>query len=1374
MVSRETFCMPQFILPLKSLVVPENAEGHLICTVTGSPEQTVTWYKNGQIFDNLSGCSEYEILVDNNIHSLHLYKCTEQDAGVYQVSARNNHGMASCSAVLEVGSLTRMKVFDGMKQKYNENKDCHESETGSRQEHETVNQLDGDIDKNMAHEETPIKSHVDYQSEVEEKATEQLNNCSQNNGHKHIAEGLCVSHTSFPSLEEDHMLDSTDTNVFKSNSHTIVTDTYQINENSDLAKAMTILRAPVAKGELAEICTGAQEEPFLPINSKNGYSISNESSLETKLILSVEDDQDILDELQCSDVMTEYTNALWQARLQGHELPLKESDRIDDVQAQMEGHIGSLKENTKQHQVSNYCKAMEPTIGFPGDESRLRKPPVQCYPSGDSWPSRYSEMLYTGTESQDGLPSVGMLEVASMAIKDQASKTQEGKKKNIILTEETCLQEKCEMTIERKMENVQPGLQILEVFGEGKEGREGPFSEEYCPGGTYSEEESCLYHLNSMDSNKRGEWDMTKAVCPCEFLDSAESTAALSGKATVKYNSQQNALLEQTDKKTEHNTNTSFCTFGGDQANTSECRRASGELQMPVTNNHLGITEDRTTHPCFDFKKAVDGSNKSEKYYFGKYFTKEHIHEGEKGTDDSDERLLSIIEAELIKEAPQKDNIVSAIKNNTIEGSPDQNRKFEHNEGKEYWALKDLADHLGSPEENVCLITLNEKDMTPETLMPLNSLFQPSSIFSKDCSLNRDHYSGSLMTDLQLQGIALLKTDKNSININPSAEVKRIVNEGKDISAKTNDEKVPHEYGVQYSDLMLDTKTLSLSGTMGFHETHTDNRDAYTKNDFLESNFSQFSSAHPPIVKKPSTSNKETQSNEQCQSLYVTSSQVTFEKDTAAPPLPRDFSHQSQIGSEEPSMCIKACDAVSEHNNVTQAVSNLSKELSNIIRLTNDKSTAIAEQKTSEDQLPKELRPLDERTIYNVKTQNLDISQVPATNKKLSEIAAQISITPEKTTYESLQISSPTHNVANSDNLDCLHDGNWHVRSSSSAAHSTILKAVLDKDNFVQSMVEKSNHNVKADHLNSTVESLAMSTTLPEWSVREVGYQATIDSPLKGTNDFAVKRLLLEKESIQPEKDTNASPAKKERTINKSQGRKKKKNSQIKDDAELSVKSHEDQVLPLMEIENSKVTTVKGKAAAFEAKNPILGKKNNEKLTILSSKNELFQPDSRQKLLPPKDFPFRERHKVTSLDNSMDYTPTQETQSDCIDLVDQHEEDIAKRMRLSEDEAIKSLSETKQQQSHLGVTECTGLQNNEGHHVTGGKTHKKPLNEPQKQKHNTKQEKKAPKVLQNIRAENVPENSSTINLWCQFGDIHTDCFITWIKDGCSLAEVKRR
>ncbi|XP_007424743.2 alpha-protein kinase 3 [Python bivittatus] len=117
---RSTFCaiiaqlteetQPVFETTLKSYAVSKDADAKFTCIVIGYPQPDVTWYKDDEEMDRYCGLPKYEIFRHGNRHTLQLYKCQEEDAAIYQASARNNKGIVSCSGVLEVGTMTEYKI----------------------------------------------------------------------------------------------------------------------------------------------------------------------------------------------------------------------------------------------------------------------------------------------------------------------------------------------------------------------------------------------------------------------------------------------------------------------------------------------------------------------------------------------------------------------------------------------------------------------------------------------------------------------------------------------------------------------------------------------------------------------------------------------------------------------------------------------------------------------------------------------------------------------------------------------------------------------------------------------------------------------------------------------------------------------------------------------------------------------------------------------------------------------------------------------------------------------------------------------------------------------------------------------------------------
>ncbi|NXB74991.1 ALPK3 kinase, partial [Donacobius atricapilla] len=147
---RSTFCaiisqlteetQPLFETTIQSRAVSEDSDAKFTCIVTGYPQPEVTWYKDDEEMDRYCGLPKYEIFRHGNRHTLQLYKCQEEDAGIYQASARNNKGIVSCSGVLEVGTMTEFKIhqkwFDKIKRKAEEK--LQEIEQGKKRGKENV------------------------------------------------------------------------------------------------------------------------------------------------------------------------------------------------------------------------------------------------------------------------------------------------------------------------------------------------------------------------------------------------------------------------------------------------------------------------------------------------------------------------------------------------------------------------------------------------------------------------------------------------------------------------------------------------------------------------------------------------------------------------------------------------------------------------------------------------------------------------------------------------------------------------------------------------------------------------------------------------------------------------------------------------------------------------------------------------------------------------------------------------------------------------------------------------------------------------------------------------------------------------------------
>ncbi|KAK5867412.1 hypothetical protein PBY51_011908 [Eleginops maclovinus] len=175
---------PSFETTLKSKAVSENCNVKFSCVVSGYPAPELKWYKDDMEMDRYCGLPKYEIHRNGKTHTLHIYKCTLDDAAIYQVSASNSKGIVSCSGVLEVGTMNEYKIhqrfFEKLKQKAEKKK--------SELEENTKNGGKENIEKEKLQsspERPPRKRHVpplERKPAVKEPEAEQLGAAAEPNG----------------------------------------------------------------------------------------------------------------------------------------------------------------------------------------------------------------------------------------------------------------------------------------------------------------------------------------------------------------------------------------------------------------------------------------------------------------------------------------------------------------------------------------------------------------------------------------------------------------------------------------------------------------------------------------------------------------------------------------------------------------------------------------------------------------------------------------------------------------------------------------------------------------------------------------------------------------------------------------------------------------------------------------------------------------------------------------------------------------------------------------------------------------------------------------------------------------------------------------
>ncbi|XP_040018550.2 alpha-protein kinase 3 isoform X2 [Gasterosteus aculeatus] len=167
---------PSFDTTLKSRAVSENCNVKFTCVVSGYPAPELKWYKDDMELDRYCGLPKYEICRNGKAHTLHIYKCTLDDAAIYQVSASNSKGIVSCSGVLEVGTMNEFQIhqrfFAKLKQKAEKKKKDLEDHIKKRDKENT--------------ERPQRKRHVpaeeDRPSVLEPEAEDQLGAAAEPNG----------------------------------------------------------------------------------------------------------------------------------------------------------------------------------------------------------------------------------------------------------------------------------------------------------------------------------------------------------------------------------------------------------------------------------------------------------------------------------------------------------------------------------------------------------------------------------------------------------------------------------------------------------------------------------------------------------------------------------------------------------------------------------------------------------------------------------------------------------------------------------------------------------------------------------------------------------------------------------------------------------------------------------------------------------------------------------------------------------------------------------------------------------------------------------------------------------------------------------------
>ncbi|XP_060029926.1 alpha-protein kinase 2 [Erinaceus europaeus] len=328
-----------FLSTLLSQKVPERSDTVLRCMIAGQPKPDVTWYKNGQTIDQCEVTSSYEFSQNQYIHILHLYSCTPKDTAVYQVSAKNHFGMICCSASVEVeGSSETPKppLIPGDAGATGCQCESRTDQDGANQSGETE-QVTKEEENVSLRPHTPAESPsspstsscspwfwlssnisaANSRKSPDVKGTRRGGETGDLEDTEEPADGELVSHLSHHSGEQEVYSQGTAVSGLIDGASQQVgpkDDTVKPGHPNPRGEKYISFSLPLPGGSGDRTSSKVQS-----LASSNASDSNYELCPEITLTCTEEFSDDDLEYLECSDVMTDYSNAAWQWRLQGPE-----------------------------------------------------------------------------------------------------------------------------------------------------------------------------------------------------------------------------------------------------------------------------------------------------------------------------------------------------------------------------------------------------------------------------------------------------------------------------------------------------------------------------------------------------------------------------------------------------------------------------------------------------------------------------------------------------------------------------------------------------------------------------------------------------------------------------------------------------------------------------------------------------------------------------------------------------------------------------------------------------------------------------------------------------------------------------------------------
>nr|XP_021489202.1 alpha-protein kinase 2 [Meriones unguiculatus] len=390
-LQRHTLC---FLSTLLSQKVPETSDVVLRCMIAGQPKPEVTWYKNGQAIESGGTVSSFEFFENQYIHLLHLSCCTQSDAAVYQVSARSCVGMICCSASLEVQCLQDPQVSPdpgggrdaaGKREPEipEENSTNHPEEkwkpckeercmapgacksadpSPDKSSHSCSRQVSASHDPGASNSENPLDVKETRQM-MEPYHSNSAQESSFNSNNAAVKQDVC-QHRTVLGLTGDGLGSEGSDEAGDTSGH----------QNPKAQKYISF-SLPLPETTLCPYPGDSNSVNLQPGPQASSDDSDSDYELcpEITLTCTEEFSDDDLEYLECSDVMTDYSNAVWQRSLQGTDrVFLLESDdeEMEFNECGLAGCEHFLREMSCGPRVSGDMGPMNATAGFCSDHSQ--------------------------------------------------------------------------------------------------------------------------------------------------------------------------------------------------------------------------------------------------------------------------------------------------------------------------------------------------------------------------------------------------------------------------------------------------------------------------------------------------------------------------------------------------------------------------------------------------------------------------------------------------------------------------------------------------------------------------------------------------------------------------------------------------------------------------------------------------------------------------------------------------------------------------------------------------------------------------------------------------------------------------------------------